>query len=499
MIRISTIQAPALVLALVLTQLLAGFSTVHAQPTTVSYQGSLLKGPGSQKPVFDGTAQFQFALVCGGAIVWNSDNASPQSAGPIASVPVVVDRGAFSIQLGDPLAGMPPLTASLLNGCTDPALRVWVDTGGGFEQLPDQPVSSSAFALRAESAATGSGNSVWSVNGDDVYRGTGRVGIGTSTPQQALQIDLPADANDGIFLAREGTGQGSGMSVRGTNNQILMLELDPGGLSGYEQFEVWFNGTQRVFMVDTEGEVGIGASEPEHPLQIDLPGSANDGLFLSKNGSAFGSGYYVRGSNNQIMRLSLDPNAVSEYETFEIYYNGTQQMLSMDRYGNVAIGDQVPGAKLDVAGTVRAHVLEITGGADIAEPFPMVAAATATPGSVLVMDVENPGKLKLCDRAYDHCVAGVVSGANGVNPGLTLRQDKVFEAGENVALTGRVYARATAANGRIQPGDLLTTSSVPGYAMLADDRELRGGAVLGKAMTGLDAGEGMVLVLVSLQ
>ena len=52
---------------------------------------------------------------------------------------------------------------------------------------------------------------------------------------------------------------------------------------------------------------------------------------------------------------------------------------------------------------------------------------------------------------------------------------------------------------RIDPGDLLTTSDTPGHAMKVTDYGKAQGAILGKAMTGLVSGKGLVLVLVSLQ
>jgi hypothetical protein len=57
----------------------------------------------------------------------------------------------------------------------------------------------------------------------------------------------------------------------------------------------------------------------------------------------------------------------------------------------------------------------------------------------------------------------------------------------------------TAANGPIRPGDLLTTSAIPGHAMRVDDPARAQGAILGKAMGALERGEGLVLVLVGLQ
>jgi hypothetical protein len=117
----------------------------------------------------------------------------------------------------------------------------------------------------------------------------------------------------------------------------------------------------------------------------------------------------------------------------------------------------------------------------------------------VVIDDQNPGHLKISDRPYDTHVAGVISGANGINPGIQMHQQGILEGGKNVALTGRVYVQADTSNGAIRPGDMLTTSTLPGCAMRVTDHARAAGAILGKAMTGLSQGTGMVLVLVTLQ
>jgi hypothetical protein len=100
---------------------------------------------------------------------------------------------------------------------------------------------------------------------------------------------------------------------------------------------------------------------------------------------------------------------------------------------------------------------------------------------------------------YDTRVAGIVSGANGIRPGISLQQEGALDGGQNVALSGRVYVLADATNGAIKPGDLLTSSSTSGHAMKVADHARAQGAILGKAMSALKEGKGMVLVLVTLQ
>jgi hypothetical protein len=118
---------------------------------------------------------------------------------------------------------------------------------------------------------------------------------------------------------------------------------------------------------------------------------------------------------------------------------------------------------------------------------------------VVVIDDEHAGRLKLSSTAYDTRVAGIVSGANGIKSGLTLHQQGAMEGTQEVALTGRVYVKADATGAPIKPGDLLTTSGTPGHAMKVRDPDRAQGAVLGKAMSALPEGTGLVLVLVTLQ
>lgn len=173
--------------------------------------------------------------------------------------------------------------------------------------------------------------------------------------------------------------------------------------------------------------------------------------------------------------------------------------------GAVGIGGApgVGGSRLGVNGNIRASSITLTGGADIAEPFTVHAAGEvkAEPGMLVIIDADNPGHLRVADRAYDKAVAGIISGAGGISPGLNLTQEGSIADGTTpVAKVGRVYAWVDAdANGAVEPGDMLTTSSTPGHAMKASDAAKSHGTVVGKAMTRLEKGRGLVLVLVNLQ
>ena len=151
-------------------------------------------------------------------------------------------------------------------------------------------------------------------------------------------------------------------------------------------------------------------------------------------------------------------------------------------------------------GTVQGQVIEITGGSDFSEKFD-IQGDNLEPGMIVSIDPKNPGQLALCDSVHDKKVAGIVSGAGGVKPGMLMGQrGSVADGKHPVALTGRVYCWVDAdANGAIEPGDMLTTSATPGHGMKVTDHTRAVGAIVGKAMTGLEKGKGLVLVLVNLQ
>lgn len=374
----------------------------------------------------------------------------------------------------------------------------------------------------------------------------GRVGIGTTTPAAKLTVRTTGafsaygiehtdgtvrlstylDAGFGAWL---GTRSAHGLNFF-VNDGPPSLSIDTGGattlspaggyapvtfgtpngesglsIKGGNRADVRFNGSSLKMVaatgvgppsslngiaVHTSGNVGIGTISPQAKLHVEGSGiteatikSVNERAILSLDSTLAGQ--------NRVW--TLESGVFGTPGLFGIYDRGA---------GRARL-------TIDTAGVVGVDVLRINGGADLSEHFDIEPARgqtqeatprAARPGMVACIDPENPGKLMLSSRAYDRRVAGIISGAGGVKPGMLMSQaGSIADGSQPVALTGRVYCFVDAGPGAIEPGDLLTTSDTPGHAMKVTDHARAQGAILGKAMSSLKDGQGLVLVLVTLQ
>jgi hypothetical protein len=150
---------------------------------------------------------------------------------------------------------------------------------------------------------------------------------------------------------------------------------------------------------------------------------------------------------------------------------------------------------VQVTGTITVGGDIVLQNADCAEDFDV--ESDVRPGTVVVMD--ESGNVRACDSEYATTVVGVVSGAGGLRPGITLDKRESATPRTPVALMGKVYCKADATPSPIHVGDLLTTSRTHGHAMKASDPSRAFGSVIGKALGSLTAGQGLIPVLVALQ
>ena len=301
-------------------------------------------------------------------------------------------------------------------------------------------------------------------NGDFWVGNTGAaLRVGTSATAEDGSVNMRAMGTWGERMINLGVDDHTVVSVRGDaldfrgGESTVMARLwsGDGSLSQGAQFDLWGTGTTSTITLD--GHDGGGSSLTMRDFY-----NQTDAKLVSGNSGG---------------RLTLYNEA------------GTATVILDGQYD-------------DGYGRLVTPVLEITGGADLSEQFGISSPVDweLEPGMVVSIDPHNPGELEVCREAYDRRVAGVISGAGGVRPGMLMGQSGSVADGEHpVALTGRVYVYADAVAGAIEPGDLLTTSATPGHAMKVVNHDQANGAVLGKAMTGLADGRGLILVLVSLQ
>jgi hypothetical protein len=451
-----------------------------AVPTAFTYQGQLLSGGA---PV-TGTYDVTFRL-------WNAASAGTQIAGDVLFTGITVTQGLFSADVDfgpGAFDGTARWLEVTISGPGDPAPTTLA---------PRQAVTSSPYAIFSGQSATalagGSGGaSQWISNGPDLTYPSGSIGVtGASSPFASGKV---------VFMEGGNATFANVWAFNYDTFQPLNLLLNAPG-----------------------GNVGINTFSPSHALevvgeqQVTNTGTTLDGGGYSSAIWAVGNtgtGLFGRVSNG-VTAFSTDGRAVYGLSTTnwgvtgECANSGTYGVLGSPGEGVYGSSNTlsrpgghfvcpVGGVALRADGLAQVKTLQILG-ADLAESFP-VEGEGAEPGTVLAIAGGGEGTLRVCDEPYCRRVAGVVSGAHGLAAGVVLKGAAFDESGHAaVAMSGRVWVKCDASAAPIHIGDLLTTSSRAGHAMRAVDPARATGAIVGKAMTTLESGTGLVLVLVSLQ
>jgi hypothetical protein len=465
---------------------LAGASLAQAQPLTsaFTYQGMLQDAGGPANGVYD--LRFRvFDAAVGGSTL---------GIAPRCFDNVTVVNGQVTLQLdfGGVFAG----EQRFLEVEVRPDTGATCQNSAGFTVLsPRQNMTAAPYALYALSGP-GSGGP-WSVSGNNVFNtNTGNVGVGTNTPTHPLHLrasipilnvqdsDSTGAAQSGYVRFADNANAERGFVGFGsqTDTHFMMRNL-------YADGAAMIATSSGVHLtVAADGRVGIGTTAPAAKLDV------RGGAILVENTGHQADLLWLATERSWVFRQ--EGTGAAAALALQSMGGGGNKNFLIDTAGFVGIGTLNPQAKLDVNGTTRTQVLEITG-ADLAEKFP--ASEALEPGMVAAIDPTNPGKLCVARGEYNRCVAGVVSGANNFAAGAILGNLPGHEDAPAVALSGRVYVWCDASLGAIEPGDLLTTSGTAGHAMKASDQGRSHGAVIGKAMERLESGRGLVLVLVNLQ
>ncbi len=150
-------------------------------------------------------------------------------------------------------------------------------------------------------------------------------------------------------------------------------------------------------------------------------------------------------------------------------------------------------------GNVRANILTMidagpfsvkAGGKyvyDIAEGISVLSGGI---GDVVVISKAKDLSFTRSTVKFDSKVAGVIS----TDPKIYMGAG---EGNMPLALAGIVKCNVSTENGPVKRGDILVTSSDPGYAMKAEENQVSPGMIVGSALDSLEQGKGKIDILIN--
>ena len=372
-------------------------------------------------------------------------------------------------------------------GTTDPDRKLHVS---GTTQVPVGIESNQVRSyMNFVDSTSASGGALIGSSGDDfvVANGSnnseklridtaGNVGIGQTDPIYtidarnvggvftAINIESPSDTTPShLFFSDSANAVGRITYDHATDSMLFRVN------------------SEQVMNIDSDGNVGIGASVPAANLHVKSDQDTKGNYLISRQ-EVFTPGdnhyldTYVDNLANDVRFVSTGTNSGSftfagaptgsEYMTIDssgdlIMNGGAVQTTILTTGSSSTAGTMIGDWTLPAGSTFQATY------ADLAEKY----TTDAEYESGTVMKFGGDAELTQSDTNNDHKVAGVLS----TNPAYMLNAEI---EGQYLALSGRVPVKVT---GSVCPGDILVSSNVPGHAEV--NNNARSGRIIGKAIT----------------
>ena len=278
--------------------------SAHAQvPGIINYQGRIVDNGTN----FDGTGQFQFALV-------NTDGSATYWSNGLNSVSLTVTKGLYSVLLGDTtIPNMDLAIQATVFTNADVRLRVWFNDGvNGVQQLtPDQRIAAAGYALIAGGVPN---NSITAANIAAGAVGSNQIAAGS--------IGSAAIATDAVTAANIGSGQvvksvngltdavtlsagsnitvtpiGNGLQIAASGGGVTTASVSSGlssnGMSASVSGNLLMLSGALSNLVAGGAFVGIGTNSPPAAPTINTYSPYDVDLYWNINAPVANSGNYV--------------------------------------------------------------------------------------------------------------------------------------------------------------------------------------------------------------
>lgn len=183
-----------------------------------------------------------------------------------------------------------------------------------------------------------------------------QAGIGTTSPNDQLEIIAPAGANAGVTIKNNGT-HASWIRLRNTNTggrDWLVATLGSSNTPGAGHFVINDVGTglDRMFIEGTTGNVGFGTSAPSAKVHASS-GVPNDGMWITQT-SAHAAALHMEnqtfgGRHWALFSTGSGNNQLSGNFSIYDYNSNADRFFIEGASGNVGIGTiLVPNARLEI-------------------------------------------------------------------------------------------------------------------------------------------------------
>lgn len=216
-------------------------------------------------------------------------------------------------------------------------------------------------------AGTGAASNYWTLSGNDIFNNnTGNVGIGTSTPLNKLHVQT-------------GTGNYGITHTDGTITLGTYIGNSKGWLGTKSNHPLTFftNNSNEQMTLLTNGNLGIGTTNPPSILTIQTPNNADGFTHISDGGIIM---------KDVVGGISAAIGTYSPH-TFRLISNSVAA-INIDPTGNIGVGLTDPAFKMDFSDRIRIRSASAASTAGVWFNNP---ANTATIGFVGVKDVDLVG------------------------------------------------------------------------------------------------------------